>query len=479
MPITLFSWARRGRGDDRVHHQPGVHDGVDLGRLDHPPQQRVLGADLDVLGALQLDAGLLVVHAHDRLDRGVGLQRAAPAAAPVGGQAGDQDPLRVHPNHTDLRLDSMSNRFSWIRARTSWATVWTSRAVVLLTRRVEVDRLQEAQLELGRQVAQHAQRAEVRERGRQRHVQQPGELLQQVELGEHRRRLLGAHHAHGHDRHPRLHGRLHEAAATEAAQPVAVLVELLGALAALGEHQHELLLVVEQPLHVGRVGGHGSHLREQHREARVALEEVLDRDVQRPRVRVLLADGLADHRRVRAAARRSGWTPAAPRPTRARSRCPRPRPGTSSGRGSRPASGPSPARPARSGPSRSGCARARHRAGGAAGRPRGGRAGRTGPPRSSAGRSRRLSGVRARSASGAIMSGTGSRRRSSSGQSGAPMTPSSSPSTSSSFHGWTSVAASMPRSRAPAMFTGLSSTSTSISSSTQRVSLSKLQCRSS
>ncbi len=32
----------------------------------------------------------------------------------------------AHPNHTLFRLPSISWRFSWIRARTSWATVWTS-----------------------------------------------------------------------------------------------------------------------------------------------------------------------------------------------------------------------------------------------------------------------------------------------------------------------------------------------------------------
>ena len=45
--------------------------------------------------------------------------------------------------------------------------------------------------------------------------------------------------------------------------------------------------------------GHAADLRDQHREARIALEEVLDGDVQRARVRVLLADRLGDHRGVR------------------------------------------------------------------------------------------------------------------------------------------------------------------------------------
>ena len=42
--------ARRGRG---VDDQAGVDHGVDLGRVDDPAQQRVLGADADELGALE------------------------------------------------------------------------------------------------------------------------------------------------------------------------------------------------------------------------------------------------------------------------------------------------------------------------------------------------------------------------------------------------------------------------------------------
>src|SRR4051812_9216386 len=117
----------------------------------------------------------------------------------------------------------------------------------------ELDGLEEAQLELRREIAGHAQQAEVRERGRDREVEEPGEALHQPDLREHRRGLLGTHHAHRHDRRPGAHGGLDEAAAAEAPQPVAVLVELLGGLAALRKDQHELLLVVEQPVHVGRM----------------------------------------------------------------------------------------------------------------------------------------------------------------------------------------------------------------------------------
>ena len=164
---------------------------------------------------------------------------------------------------------------------------------------VGADRVQEADQELRRQEAEHPEQAAVREGRRQRDVQQPGELLQEREVGEDRRGLLGADDGDGDDRRPRAHRGLDEAAAPEAAQPVAVLVELLGALAPLGKDEDELALVVEQAVHVGRVRGDAADLGQQHREARIALEEVLDGQVERPRARVLLLDRLGDHRRVR------------------------------------------------------------------------------------------------------------------------------------------------------------------------------------
>ena len=126
----------------------------------------------------------------------------------------------------------------------------------------------------------------------------PVRRCERVDVGEDRHRLLRPDDRDGHDRHPRAHRRLDEAAAAEAAQLVAVLVELLGALAALGEDEHELLLVVQQAVHVGRVGGHAADLGHEHAEAGIALEEVLDGQVQRPRAGVLLLDRLEDHRRV-------------------------------------------------------------------------------------------------------------------------------------------------------------------------------------
>ena len=61
----------------------------------------------------------------------------ASRASPVAGEPGDQDPAALrtlgddldavaHPSQTDFRRETISWRFSWIRARTSWATDWTS-----------------------------------------------------------------------------------------------------------------------------------------------------------------------------------------------------------------------------------------------------------------------------------------------------------------------------------------------------------------
>ena len=73
---------------------------------------------------------------------GMRLERLGEPPAPVGRQPGDEHPLgRVRaaapvasttvglvaqPSHTDRRSPSISCRFSWIRARISCATVWTS-----------------------------------------------------------------------------------------------------------------------------------------------------------------------------------------------------------------------------------------------------------------------------------------------------------------------------------------------------------------
>jgi hypothetical protein len=95
-------------GHHGVDHQPGVDDRVDLGGLHDPADQRVAVGDLDPLGALELDLRRTAIDADDRLDIGILLEALGQAAAPVGRQAGDEDALRAHPNHTLRRLPTMS-----------------------------------------------------------------------------------------------------------------------------------------------------------------------------------------------------------------------------------------------------------------------------------------------------------------------------------------------------------------------------------
>ena len=238
-------------------------------------------------------AGSFGRDADDRLVGGVAFEHLRQPAAPVRRQAGDEDPaahpepdrLAARQHRVELLLDPAADLLG---DRLHEARVLPRLLAPLVGR----DRLQEADVELRRQV-----RGPGRQR-RDRDVDQAGELLERVEVAEDRHRLLGADDRDGHDRRPGPHRRLDEAAAAEAAQAVAVLVELLGALAALGEDEHELFLVVEQPVDVRGVRGDAAELGHEHREPRIALEEVLDGQVQRARARVLGLDRLGDHRRV-------------------------------------------------------------------------------------------------------------------------------------------------------------------------------------
>src|SRR3712207_1232432 len=94
---------------------------------------------------------------------------------------------------------------------------------------VRRDRLEEADRELRRQVEERAERR----------VDQAGDALEEGELGEDGHRLLRADQRDGDDRDVGLHRGAHEPAAAEAPEAVAVLEQLLGPLAALGEHEHE------------------------------------------------------------------------------------------------------------------------------------------------------------------------------------------------------------------------------------------------
>ena len=209
-------------------------------------------------------------------------------------------------------------------------------------------------------------------------------------VGEDRHRVLGADDGDRDDRHAGSHRRAHEAAAAEPAQLVALPVELARALLALGEHERQLALVVQQALRVRRVRGHDADLVRQRPDPRVALEPVLGEHVERARRRVLVADRLHDHRSVGRQGARVVRHQQRAAVGRARSRHLPARRGTSSGSRSR-APAASGRRRAPTCPSRR--ARDPSRAPGSARAARAGRAPRrSAPPAVRAGRARRGAG---------------------------------------------------------------------------------------
>ena len=90
-----------------------------------------------------------------------------------------------------------------------------------------------------------------------------------------------------------------ERCAVEAPQPVALLQRLARARRPFREHQHQLLLVEQQPVDVGGVRDHAAELREQHPEAGNTAEMLLGRQMHGPPARMLLLDRLRNHCRVR------------------------------------------------------------------------------------------------------------------------------------------------------------------------------------
>src|ERR687898_2409093 len=162
-----------------------------------------------------------------------------------------------------------------------------------------VDRLEEADAELRREVHRRRRETEVREGMVDREVDEPGEPLEQRHVREDRHRLLGAHHRGRHDRHAGAHSRAHEAAAAEAAQPIALPVQLAAGLLTLRKDEHELALIAEQPLRVVGMRPYEPDLVGEHADARIALEPVLSEHVERTRGRVLVFERLHDHRSVR------------------------------------------------------------------------------------------------------------------------------------------------------------------------------------
>src|SRR4051794_7227819 len=173
--------------------------------------------------------------------------------------------------------------------------------VVRVARAVSVERhrLEEAKFEFSRQVHERRREPEVRERVVDREVDEPGQLLEQRHVREDRHRLLGAHARDRDYRRPSAQRRLHEPAAAEATQAVALPVQLARGLHALGEDHHEPALVAQEPRGVRGMSPHEPDLVREHADARVALEPVLAEHVQRPRRGMLVADRLHDHRPVR------------------------------------------------------------------------------------------------------------------------------------------------------------------------------------
>ena len=199
VPITFCSWATRGERGRGVDDQAGVDDGVDLGRVDDPPQQRVVRADADVLGAVQLARRVLGRDADDRLDGVVLFEHLGQPAAPVAGEAGDQD---SHPSHTESRVgDHLVQLLLDPAADLLGHGLHEALVLVrVLAPLVGRDRLQEADLELRGQVAEAAEQAEQRERRRDREVDEAGELAGEADVAEDRHRLLGADDGDGDDR---------------------------------------------------------------------------------------------------------------------------------------------------------------------------------------------------------------------------------------------------------------------------------------
>ena len=116
-------------------------------------------------------------------------------------------------------------------------------------------------------------------------------------LPDDRHGLLVADDRQRHDGYARPHGDLDEAAAPEASELVPVADELPGGLGALGEHQHELLVVVEQPVGVVGVRGHAAGARPEGADDGQGAEEVLGQSVHR--AQELGLDAVHHHRRVR------------------------------------------------------------------------------------------------------------------------------------------------------------------------------------
>src|SRR5664280_295256 len=146
---------------------------------------------------------------------------------------------------------------------------------------VEGDGIEDAQLDLRRQVGDVAEGPEDEGVGGNREVRQfegPGHATHAEEDGH---RLLGTDHSDGDDGHAGLHGDLHEPAPTEAAEPVAVGVGLGRGLGPLGEHQRQLVLVVQEAVGVVGMCRYAAGPGPQGTDHRDGAEEVVGQSVDR------------------------------------------------------------------------------------------------------------------------------------------------------------------------------------------------------
>ena len=94
--------------------------------------------------------------------------------------------------------------------------------------------------------------------------------------------LLAADDGDRHHRNAGPHGDLDEAAPAESAQPVALGKQLARAFGALGEDQHQLLLVAQQPVGVVGMGGHAAGPGPQRCRRRDGPEQVVGQAVHGP-----------------------------------------------------------------------------------------------------------------------------------------------------------------------------------------------------
>src|SRR6478609_8545845 len=124
------------------------------------------------------------------------------------------------------------------------------RAVIRGVLAVAVGRDRLAELDApARRERDRSERAEQRERGRDREVRGADRARRESRLRHLRIDLLAADHGDGDDRRARAQRDLDEAAAPEALQPVALGERLARSLRALGEDGHELVLL-QQPRRV-------------------------------------------------------------------------------------------------------------------------------------------------------------------------------------------------------------------------------------